>query len=297
MYPLDKACLPQYGVDRAEIFYEIMEEGSMSRQMGVLQDWEDLERIGNIRSIRSYYVYEGLEWDSILVHFGGPIVLVKDILTRKDVDNINGVDAVLGSSYDAFYRVPAGSRSVHTAYTDAKHLQRAIEKAGFERNFREQYFQRHTFARESDPVVFTEEQGAVEVKELDMSGCYPISSTVMTYNEEDGLYYRSIYGQPQKDAVSGKQLCFKNILIKSETWSSLGLGYLAINSLDKGREAWYLTGGKMIHGTWTKETSYDPSHFFDDNGQEIPLNTGRTMIFIARKGVDSFTADGVKHKL
>ena len=67
MYPIDKKAQPQYGLNKVDIFYEIMEEGDMSRQMGVIQDWEDLERIGNVRSIRDYFVYEALEWDSIIV--------------------------------------------------------------------------------------------------------------------------------------------------------------------------------------------------------------------------------------
>ena len=61
MYPTDKKAQPQYGLDRVEVFYEIMEEGSMSRQMGILLDWEDLGRIGNLRSIRDYFIYEALD--------------------------------------------------------------------------------------------------------------------------------------------------------------------------------------------------------------------------------------------
>ena len=53
MFPINKQAQPQYGLDRVDVFYEIMEEGNMSRQMGIMQDWQDLERIGNVRSIRS----------------------------------------------------------------------------------------------------------------------------------------------------------------------------------------------------------------------------------------------------
>ena len=52
MYPINQQAQPQYGLDRVDVFYEIMEEGNMSRQMGILQDWQDLDRIGNVRSIR-----------------------------------------------------------------------------------------------------------------------------------------------------------------------------------------------------------------------------------------------------
>ena len=60
MYPIDKAAQPQYGLSNVDVFYEMPEEGNMSRQMGIIQDWQNLKRIGNIRSIRSYFVYEAL---------------------------------------------------------------------------------------------------------------------------------------------------------------------------------------------------------------------------------------------
>ena len=299
MYPTDKKAQPQYGLDRVEVFYEIMEEGSMSRQMGILLDWEDLGRIGNLRSIRDYFIYEALEWDSIIVHFGGPEVFVKSMLTRPDVDNINGVDGGMGSSYGAFYRVPAGTKSVHAAYTDGKHIAAAIEKGGFEREYRKEYYDtdRWHFARENDPVDLSGRPDAVSAKKLDMKGCYPITGSVLEYHEDDGLYYRSIYGAPQKDAVTGEQLSFSNVLIKSETSGSRGAGYLYFHSLDAGHDAWYLTGGKMIHGTWTKTNEYETTRFYDDNGEEIKLNTGRTMVFVARTGQDSFVVDDVKVEL
>ena len=109
MFPIDKEAQPQYGLSNVDVFYEIIEEGSMSRQMGIIQDWQNLERIGNIRSIRAYFVYEALEWDPIIIHYGGPIDYTKDILTRKDVDNINGVGGILGSDYGS--KKPSGKRA------------------------------------------------------------------------------------------------------------------------------------------------------------------------------------------
>ncbi len=297
MYPTDQKAQPQYGLDRVLVFYEIMEEGSMSRQMGILQDFEDLERIGNLRSIRDYFIYEALEWDSILVHYGGPEVFVKGLLRREDVDNINGVDGPMGPSYGAFYRVPKGTNSVHSAYTDGAHLAAAIEKGGFERNLREKYYQpeRWHFASESAPVDLSDREDAVSARKIDLRGCYPVTKTAMEYHEEDGLYYRSIYGKPQCDAVTGDQLAFSNILIKSETSGGRGGGYLYFHSLDGGHEGYYLTRGRMIHCTWVKTNEYEPTRFYDDSGEEITLNTGKTMVFVTRTGQDHFTADEIRY--
>ena len=149
MYPINREAQPQYGLDRVDVFYEIMEEGDMSRQLGILQDWQGLDRIGNIRSIRSYFVYEALEWDPIIIHFGGPVDWVADDLTREDVDNINGVGGVMGPDYGAFYRIPHDGVAIeHTAYTDSEHINDAIEEAGFEREHREGYYKDKHFHRQ-----------------------------------------------------------------------------------------------------------------------------------------------------
>ena len=298
MYPTDKKAQPQYGLDRVEIFYEIMEEGSMSRQMGIITDWSDLERIGNIRSTRDYFIISSMEWDSILVHFGGPEVFVKDILTRDDVDNINGVGGEMGSDYGAFYRIPAGSRSEHTAYTDGSHIDKAIEKAGFETEFREAFSsEKHwKFSPASVPFVLDSLPGCADASSVDMAGCYPITKSSFKYNAEDGLYYRSIYGEAQKDAITGEQMAFSNILIESCTWGERGAGYLYFHVLDEGHKGYYITGGKIIPCTWSKTSEYGTTVFYDLNGDEITLNTGKTIICIARD-CDSFTADGVRYEL
>ena len=299
MYPTDRKAQPQYGLDRVGVFYEILEEGSMSRQMGILEDWEELGRIGNIRSIRDYFIYEALEWDAVLVHFGGPEIFVRDLLCRKDVDNLNGVDGAMGSSYGAFYRLPAGSNSVHSAFTDGKHILAGFEKAGFEREYRKEYYDKNrwSFAPASSPVSLENEAGAVSAETLDMSGCYPITKTVLRYNSEDGLYYRNIYGTAQCDAVTGEQLSFSNVLIENAVSGSRGGGYLYYHVLDEGHDGYYLTGGKMIHVRWSKTSDYGTTRFYKDNGEEITLNTGRTMVFVTREGLDHFTADGVRYDL
>ena len=71
MMPTDKAAQPAYGISHAKVLYEIMEEGDISRQLAVIDDWQGLSRIGNIRSCRAYYIPIATEWDPILVHYGG----------------------------------------------------------------------------------------------------------------------------------------------------------------------------------------------------------------------------------
>lgn len=41
-----------------------------------------------------------------------------------------------------------------------------------------------------------------------------------------------------------------------------------------------------------KTADYEPTKYYDDDGNEIEFNTGKTMICIIEDG-DSFSADGV----
>ena len=66
----DKASLPQYGINRADVVYEAPVEGDMNRFMSIFEDYDDLERSGSVRSCRTYYTYFAREYDAIYAHYG-----------------------------------------------------------------------------------------------------------------------------------------------------------------------------------------------------------------------------------
>ncbi|MBQ2401476.1 MAG: DUF3048 domain-containing protein, partial [Lachnospiraceae bacterium] len=53
----DKEAQPHYGINRAGVVYEAPVEGTMNRFMAIIEDYDDLERIGSVRSCRTYYTY------------------------------------------------------------------------------------------------------------------------------------------------------------------------------------------------------------------------------------------------
>ena len=90
------------------------------------------------------------------------------------------------------------------------------------------------------------------------------------------------------DAATGEQLTFKNILVQNTFHEELGEGYLAFQCHDTTRDGWFFTNGRGIHVNWEKTSDYSATRYYDDNGDEIILNTGKTMICIIEDG-DSFT--------
>lgn len=289
MTPNESLAVPHYNLSEASIIYEANVEGRMTRMMAIYEDWEDLEKIGNVRSLRSYYAYWAFEWDAYIVHFGGPF-FINDLLAQPDTQNINGN---LGDD-EAFFRT-TDRKKPHNAYASGEGIKEVIERKGYSLSYRDLADEDHyQFAPKSNPNTLEQYGDNAEVATyIDMSGCYPLTRCYFEYNEEDGLYYRSQHlsgstDGPHIDAVTGEQLSFKNILVQNTKAEDIGEGYLAFQVHDSTRDGWYFTNGKGIHVTWKKTSDYGATRYYDDNGNEIIMNTGKTMVCIVEDG-DSFT--------
>ncbi|MBO5551464.1 MAG: DUF3048 domain-containing protein, partial [Lachnospiraceae bacterium] len=62
--------MPMSGVGSADVLYECVVEGSLTRMMGVFEAYDDLEKIGSVRSCRNYFVYYALDHDAVYCHYG-----------------------------------------------------------------------------------------------------------------------------------------------------------------------------------------------------------------------------------
>lgn len=288
MMPTDKVAQPSYGIGNAKILYEIMEEGEISRQMAVIDNWVGMEKIGNIRSCRAYYIPEATEWDPILIHFGG-VFYMKDRITAPDINNLTGTNqygvgggAVGGA---AFYRT-ADRKAPHNAYISSTGIINQSNALGYSLTIRPEYYnvKHFTFA---EGVNTLEQYGvaAQTANDIDLSQIFTYTKSAFTYNAADGQYYKTIHGKAQTDGLTGAQISFANVIVQNTKWCRLDdKGYLYFQNCDTTEDGYYFTKGKCIHVTWQKTGDYTPTVYYDDNGNEIQLNEGKTYIAIAQKG-------------
>ena len=76
---------PQAALSEADVIYEILAEGLITRYMAVF--YGDLpELVGPIRSARPYFVEKALEYDPYIVHVGGSMEALSDIKKYKMAD-------------------------------------------------------------------------------------------------------------------------------------------------------------------------------------------------------------------
>ena len=298
MYPINYEAQPQYGLSNVDVFYEMIEEGNMSRQMGIIQDWQNLDMIGNIRSSRSYFVLEAMRYDPIMVHFGGPIDWLKPVTDRPDLDNLNGVGGVLGGDYGAFFRVDNGKAMEHTAYTSAEYIKNACALAGYSLQIRPEYYDERQFYFNApdDRNTLKQYEDSIPATSIDMSGAFPVTQSSLVYNEEDHKYYKYLYGEPQVDAVTGEQMAFDNVIIQEARFKYVGNhGYVDLDTIARGRNAYVLTEGRCVPAHWWRKDVHKHTTYYYKDNSRIHLNTGKTMIFIIRDHIDTFALDGVTY--
>jgi hypothetical protein len=280
MIPNEISAIPHYNLSNASILYECNVEAGMTRLLAIFEDYDSLKKIGNIRSLRDYYAYWAFEWDAILCHFGGPYY-VDDIMARATTDSLNG-----NTLSQPFFR--SSDRDLpHNAYLNGSQVKAALEKHGLEMYDRGMTDATHyQFADATSPNTLTQYADAESAVFLDMSNAYPVTKCYFIYDEADGLYYRFQHlsgstEEPHMDEATNKQLAFSNILIQSHDYQVRDQsGYLYYETIDSGQDAWYITQGKLIKCTWEKTSDYGATRYYDSNGEEITLNTGKTMVLI-----------------
>lgn len=265
----DKESLPQYGINRADIVYEAPVEGGMNRYMAIIEDYDSLERIGSVRSCRTYYTYFAREFDAVYAHYGQS-TFAKPYL--KNVDNVNGLD---GIGTVAYYR-SSDRKSPHNAYTSGERLNKAIAQLGYSEGYDGAYQGHYRFAKTGHEVTLEGAPGVMDAYKVYPG--YVMNKPWFEYNESDGLYYRYQYGGPHKGNEG--QIAVKNLIFQyCPSGHYATTDYLDINVHDDSVGI-YATAGKAIAVKWNKDGEFGVTHYYDMENNEIILNQGKTWICV-----------------
>lgn len=282
--------LPQSGITNAEIVYEAPVEGGITRLMGIFEDYQDVERIGSVRSCREYYVYFAQEFNAIYCHYGQAWYAL-ELLWTDVVNNLSGLteqNAGYGEGDVTYYRSD-DFPSPHNVFTNYDMIQAGIAFRQYSMDYSDDYLAgggHYQFAADDAPVLL-ENGVTAEYASPGYSYNYPY----FLYDPETGKYTRYQFGDVQTDYLTGNALKYDNIIFQYCSWKNYEDtdSYLDIDVLSGGSGK-YITRGKAIDITWSKEggnpdyqldpNNYNVTHYYDSDGNEITLNQGKTWICI-----------------
>lgn len=279
----NSALLPQYGISQASIIYEAPVEGRISRLMLFIEDYDDLERVGPVRSSRDYFVYEAMAYDAIYCNWGLAVPYVEELLASDRIDNVSqALAGIHNPSSEAFDRVSRpGYAKEYTGYMFIDGYNDAVERHGYATEYRDTFEQAFTFANDGHKAEYEGYEEATMIypggSESNKGG-YGSHKPWFDYNEEDGLYYRYQFNEAHIDEMNEEQIAVSNVIFKichGEVRDAND--YLAFGVHGEG-DAVIFTNGKVIEGTWKRANDNAANIFFDKDGNEIILNQGKTWI-------------------
>lgn len=284
MIPNNAPALPQYGLSKASVIYEAPVEGRITRLMAVVEDYDDLDRIGPVRSSRDYFLYTALEYDAIYCNWGLARPYVEELINRPEVNNVSAAVAGINKPADeAYKRVSRSGYALEfTGYLMVDGYLKAVERLGYDEEYQDFFTPKFTFAADGYRAEYEDADSATMIypggKESNKGG-YGIANPYFEYHGDDGLYYRYEYGKKQIDEMNDSQLTVSNVVFQychGEVRDDHD--YLAFGVHGEG-DCIIFTNGKQIKGRWMRyDGDNSPAKYFDEDGNEIVFNQGKTWV-------------------
>lgn len=250
---------PQSGANIADMVYEEIINDNISRFAMVFQS-QGATEVGPVRSGRLQDVdLLGSLGSPILAWSGGNATVTREIRSSDLVD--------MSQTYCAgsCFRVNFDKAPYNLYFNIDLVWERAPAGAGL------------------PPAQFLFRKADAEIAGTPSSGVTLSMDTYgidWTWNDINGNYERVQNGRADKER-SGEQVTTNNVVVLEMVYNKGISGSPDAQSTGSG-QAWVFSGGKMVHGTWTRADHLQPFTLVADDGSPILLTPGRTFVELPR---------------
>jgi hypothetical protein len=253
---------PQSGLNKADLIYEILAEGDVTRFLAVFQS-ERPANIGPVRSARDYYIYLAKGLNALYVAHGySPEA--KEILNSNYIDNLNGM------VYDGTLFKRSNTRKApHNSYITYENILKGAKQ------------KKYSMEEGPAPLKFLSAEESKNIAGIDAKSVkitYSKSGTFNSMFEFDvasGKYKRFSGGEQTIDLDTKAPILLDNVFIIEAVHQFIdSYGRRDIDFKSGGR-AYLLQKGKVRQVEWqNKNGEIVPVK----NGEEVALVPGKTWV-------------------
>lgn len=242
---------PQTGLINADIVFETVTEGGITRYLALYQD--DLPKnVGPVRSIRPAYVDWLMGFDASVAHVGGSPEALSTVNSRK-AKSLNQF------FNDGPYYRTNDRIAPHNMYANVEKLLTLMKEKGFT-------------SQNVSEIARSNDQPAAEptAKRITVTFSYDIFDTQYRYDKETNTYTRYLNGAVHKDAESKKAITVNNLIVIQQNGSIKGVG--------SGKAKVY-KDGVVQDVQWEQKSFNERITLFtvvDGQRQETQINKGKT---------------------
>ena len=250
---------PQSGLADAEVVYEAIAEGGITRFLAMYQNNKP-GLVGPVRSLRMYYVDWLKPYDASVAHVGGSYFALQEIRNG----NYRDIDQFFNS--DTYWR--ADDRyAPHNVYTNFEKLDALNASKGY---------------TTSNPIgiaradsVASKTPNATNIA-IDISS--PTYNSSYIYEAASNTYLRSQAGAPHNDREKGQIRTRVVVVIKTDMNAVMQDGIREDYRTTGTGEAHIFQDGIVKKATWHKQDRDHQMFFTGEDGKELPLARGTTWI-------------------
>lgn len=286
---------PQSGLSDADIVYEAIAEGGITRFMAVFYcqaaAYETI--VGPVRSARTYFVDWASEYNlPLYAHVGGANTPgpANALGQLEDYGWAGGNDLNQFSiGYPTFWRdyerLGHTVATEHTMYSTTKKLW----EVGIKRGFTNVDENKIEWLKVFTPWKFAKDEVTPDKRGTTQKISYsfwddPDYAVAWDYDSAANLYKRFNDGQPHQDLNINEQLTAKNLVIQLTVERKANDGYpgnvhLLYTTIGKGKALFFMDG-QVTTGTWAKTKRTARTIFYDAKGKEINFNPGKIWISV-----------------
>lgn len=285
---------PQSGINAADITYEAVAEGGITRTLSVFYCNAPVQ-VGPVRSARTYFLdYMSEYGDSPLyAHVGGantpgPADALGQINDYGwgSYNDLNQFSIGFPTFWRDYNRLGHSTATEHTMYSTTSKLWAFAEKdrdlgaKGKDGTPWDEGFTPYEFKDD----VTSAERGSTKSIHVEHWDGYSEYFIDWMYDKVSNEYSRKNGGALHLDKNTGKPLTAKNIVVLYQKESSANDGYennvhLLYKTTGTG-EAVVFMDGKKIEGKWSKKKRTDKTLITDENGDEVQFTRGKVWFHI-----------------
>jgi hypothetical protein len=279
---------PQSGLSSADVVYEAVAEGGITRFLSVFY-CQSAETVGPIRSARTYFLDFISEYgtEPLYAHVGGantsgPADALSQIETYgwANLNDLNQFSIGFPTFWRDYDRLGHTAATEHTMYSTTEKLltfAKTSRKLGIEDE------DGISWTKGFVPYDFKDDEQAAkrptsQIIHLEFWEKYSAYAVDWIYDPTTNLYKRNNGGAIHTDRNTNKQLTAKNIIVLKMIESNANDGYennlhLLYKTKGSGKANIFMDG-KQIIGTWEKDSRTARTLLFDSTGSSIKLDRG-----------------------
>ena len=290
-----KAARPQSGINSADITYEAVAEGGITRFLNIFY-CQDAKYVGPVRSARIYFIRLLQEYGEypLYAHVGGAnkegIADALGEIKKLDWFAYNDMDPLYGMSFPYFWRdyerLP-NRDTEHTVYTNTEKLwdfaatKRQLTNVDEEGTKWDKDFKKWTFKNDAAAA----ERGTVAKISFGFWEQFANDySVTWNYDAKTNKYFRENGGEKHLDKNTGKPLEAKNVVIILAQETAVHDGYEAgqhlFYDIVGDGTGYVFQDGQVIKMNWAKKDGYSRMEFTDSKGKEISFVRGKIFLEI-----------------